>query len=427
MLDALDQVAPKLRQHQQRPLGQPFFSDPRYDIFPLDERRFQPLEGHVKLLCAVDGGNQELVGGASVSLQLVRAYANVFEYGKNADEANVTQGKRVHQEKHEFLCLTQAIDGSRFESTLLTLSGGLLQDAGVFEIDGRDVQDAEERSKAAQVGALTRRFAEWALCEKILGQFDDICVIKDGTLQTSVAKEAFYAKRAQEKAGKGKILAALSKTSTLLTTTGWSLSDALQMLGPKDSGWAYEWVAQSRHPDHPEANRFHGTESQGVSAAPRQLLDGQAGLKVIQVFKLVCLNRLGRQERLIEALVLLLAQRTVQIVSLARGVAGFLAQGAVSLPDLRHLNALVVAGGGKYLAGIDRIGIHDGADGVIEKQAPAAGQLAARFRQLAPNRTAVNPGRALQHAVDQHLANALQLRRLVQRRVVEQQFRRHHP
>ncbi|MBI5226638.1 hypothetical protein HY994_05405 [Candidatus Micrarchaeota archaeon] len=263
MLDALDQVAPKLRQHQQRPLGQPFFSDPRYEALPLDERRFKPLDGNVRLLSAVDGGNQELVGGASVSLQLVRAYANVFEYGKkelevksaDAEKYKPVQavGKRVHQEKHEFLCLTQAIDGSQFESTLLPLSGGLLQDAGVFEIDGRDVADSEERSKAAQVGALTRRFAEWALCEKILGQFDDICVLKDGTLQTSVAKEAFYAKRAQEKAGKGKTLAALSKTSTLLTSTGWSLSDALQRMAPKDAGWAYEWIAQSKHPDHPAA------------------------------------------------------------------------------------------------------------------------------------------------------------------------------
>lgn len=239
-----------MREQQQKPVGQPFFSDPRYEPFAFAQERFIPLEGECRFLAAVDGGNQELIGGASLSLQLVRAYANVFESPRKGDAQSLP--KRVHQEKHEFLCLTQAVDGTQFESTLLPLEGGLLQEEGVLKMAASDVPDSDERTKAAQIGALTRRFAEWALAGRMLGQFDDIAVVKDGTLQTSVRRESFYAKRAQEQVKTGKYLAALSKTSTLLTTTGWAMTDAVEKKAPKNRPqWAYAWLCQSRHPDHP--------------------------------------------------------------------------------------------------------------------------------------------------------------------------------
>lgn len=241
MLDALDQVGRQMQAQYGKAPGRPFFSDSRYESIPFDPSLFTPLEGRCRYVAAVDGGNQELIGGASVSLQLVRAYANVLE-----------GGKRAHQEKHEFLCLTQAVDGSHFESRIIPLSGGLLQEEGVLSLSASDVPDSEERTKAAQVGALTRRFAEWELCGRILEKFDDVLVVKDGTLQTSVARESFYAKRAQAAAKPGKYLAALAKTCTLLSTTGWSLTDAVERIAPADGkGWAYQWLGHSRHPDHP--------------------------------------------------------------------------------------------------------------------------------------------------------------------------------
>lgn len=249
MLNALDQIGHQLRKQQQKPLGRPFFSDPRYEAFDFDAGRFLPLEGRCKYLAAVDGGNQELIGGSSVSLQFVRAYANVFE---NKESGAANQIQRVHQEKHEFLCLTQAVDGTSFESTLLPLQGGLLQEEGVLKINAAEVPDSDERTKAAQIGALTRRFAEWELTGRILEKFEDVLLVKDGTLQTSVKREAFYAKRAQERVKTGKFLAALSKTSTILTSTGWSVTDAVEQIAPKEMpSWAYAWLAKSTHSDHP--------------------------------------------------------------------------------------------------------------------------------------------------------------------------------
>ncbi|HLD76368.1 MAG TPA: hypothetical protein VI874_05075 [Candidatus Norongarragalinales archaeon] len=239
MQDAFDAIRSLLSKMPAHPVGKAYFSDSRYETFPLGRERFYPLEGDCRYLCGIDGGNQELLGGANASLQFVRAYANVFE-----------NDSRIHAEKHEFFALTKSVDGDAFETRLLPVRGGILQQAGVLQLSGTEVQDAEERSKAAQVGALSRRFAEWALCEKMLEKFDDILVLKDGTLQTSVKKEAFYAERVWKKAGSRKFLAALSKTSTLLTTTGWALSDAIQSLSP-EGAWAYRWAAESRKSDHP--------------------------------------------------------------------------------------------------------------------------------------------------------------------------------
>ncbi len=240
MKDAFESIRQLLQVSTDRPLGRAYFSDSRYASENLVSGKAVSPEGRCQYLCAVDGGNQELLGGANASLQFVRAYANVFA-GK----------KRVHSEKHEFFALTQSLDGATFEVHLLPVKGeGLLQTEGTLTFAGSDVQDAEERSKAAQVGALSRRFAEWALCERMLDAYEDVLVLKDGTLQTAVKKEAFYAQRAWKKVGPGKALAALSKTSTLLTTTGWALSDAVLRVA-RAGPFAYRWVAESSHPDHP--------------------------------------------------------------------------------------------------------------------------------------------------------------------------------
>src|SRR6516165_4087605 len=55
-----------------------------------------------------------------------------------------------------------------------------------------------------------------------------------------------------------------------------------------------------------QTDGLHRTESQRLHAAPRQLLDGQAGLEVVQVFKLVGPHRLSLKQSLVESSVLLL-------------------------------------------------------------------------------------------------------------------------
>ena len=66
-----------------------------------------------------------------------------------------------------------------------------------------------------------------------------------------------------------------------------------------------------------EADRLHGPESQRVQAAVRHHFDRQAALEELLLVEVVDRRRLGVDQRVVEALVLLARQRAVQIVALA--------------------------------------------------------------------------------------------------------------
>lgn len=72
----------------------------------------------------------------------------------------------------------------------------------------------------------------------------------DGSLQTGYIGENVYAEAAHNSAIKNDaILSGLSKTSSLLTTTGMNLMAALNKIGPK-APWYYNPIANISHPDH---------------------------------------------------------------------------------------------------------------------------------------------------------------------------------
>ena len=66
-----------------------------------------------------------------------------------------------------------------------------------------------------------------------------------------------------------------------------------------------------------EPGRLHRPEAQGVAAAVRHHLDGQAALEELRVVEVVHGRRLRRDERVVEAVVLVARERTIQIVALA--------------------------------------------------------------------------------------------------------------
>ena len=103
-----------------------------------------------------------------------------------------------------------------------------------------------------------------------------------------------------------------------------------------------------------EAHGLHGAEAQRVAAAARQFLDGQAGLEVRRrVLRDVRRRRLALEQRIHEALVLFAVERAVQVVVRAAG-------------------GLAVARSPEGDRGVHGFGVHDGADGVVEVEAPGA-------------------------------------------------------
>jgi hypothetical protein len=138
-------------------------------------------------------------------------------------------------------------------------AGTLLPDEEWLVVDSRDEQLAPGRFRLdiSVVGAAARRFAEWlALSELVSEELEpgDIAV-RDGTLQTAVRHEELAATRAFAAAQeRGVVLAALAKTSQLLTTSGVSLLAAVEELSrqsPSGGGrWFYHPLVMNDHPEH---------------------------------------------------------------------------------------------------------------------------------------------------------------------------------
>ena len=114
-----------------------------------------------------------------------------------------------------------------------------------------------------------------------------------------------------------------------------------------------------------QPHRLHRAEAQRVAAAPRDLLDRQAGFEVAGVvLGDVGGDAGGGQQFVDEALVLLAVERAIEIV-------------------VRIVGGLAVARGPERYRGIDRLRVHDRADAVVEVQARGSGEPPDFFGQRA--------------------------------------------
>ena len=246
MLDAVKKAAGRLISSGKREPGEPFFADRHYSAFPLSSGRFHSFEPADEMpLCFIDGGNSEIISAPSFSASLVRVCAAEFR-----------NSSRVNSVSSEFLCVstTRAEGGGHFYDAEIHHLGGekLL---GEFSIDSRDpgLSQGGFSVPISSTGAAARRFAEWRMAEKASGLMEGGgALVRDGTLQTAIASEGGYAEAAYEAARRrGIIFTALAKTSSLLTTTGLSLTYAIDSLSSNVAPpWYYFPIAKNTQPDH---------------------------------------------------------------------------------------------------------------------------------------------------------------------------------
>jgi len=250
--------------------GQPLFTDPRYIAKPFDVSNFKafdpcpqesgPTPGEPARLAFIDGGNMEILRAPNFSVSLVRVYYNIFD-GRNERVA-----PRKVPPRMEFFVTAFAsmVDGKMYYSGILhpmdDSQVDYLPSGEHLMVDSMDRSIAMGgfRADISIMGQLSRRAAEWSLAGHVMREELDKgdLLVRDGTLQTAVMNERYYAKPAYDAAdGKGVLLSGLAKTSTLFTTTGLSLLAAVHKMaqdnGLKDSAWYYNPLAENHHPDHP--------------------------------------------------------------------------------------------------------------------------------------------------------------------------------
>jgi len=108
-----------------------------------------------------------------------------------------------------------------------------------------------------RVAGAARLFTEWKYTGTVIEEeleSNDI-IVHDGSLQTSVTNESkYFTKTAKTAAEKNVKLLGLPKTSTLFTSTGYSLFAAIAELSESSSlaksSWFYYPIVDISHPDH---------------------------------------------------------------------------------------------------------------------------------------------------------------------------------
>lgn len=260
MLEAIKKLVEKLDSEiKDQDLGNPFFSKPEYETFPLEEKHFKPITEveSTRKLAFVDGGNLEILGAPNFSVQVNRVYYNVFD-GK------VRLHPKTLPPRVEFFSVTFASfkGGEIYYDTSLfpvreEFSGHLPLESDLsFSSFDRTVMNGMLRADISRVASIARRFAEWEYAKSVINyelERGDVLVM-DGTLQTAFTNESKYSSSAYKAAmKKGVIFTGLSKTSHLFTDTGLSLIGAVQKLS-EDSNipyktWYYPIAEVMRH-DH---------------------------------------------------------------------------------------------------------------------------------------------------------------------------------
>jgi len=244
---------------EERDIGRPFFSDPRYKSFPLSKENFKAIKkmnSNCKLTF-VDGGNQEVIGAPNFSIQINRLYFCTFNGSKRVLESLIPNRVEFFSATH-----SRFSDDEIYYDTLIfpliEEQRDLLPDEADLSFNSfdRTVTFGTQRADISRVASIARKFAEWEYASHLIRdemEEGDVLVL-DGTLQTGFTNEAKYAKKVYDAAmSKGVIVTGLSKTSRLFTTTGLSLLGAVHKLADESnlpfSSW-YLPVAETTSTDH---------------------------------------------------------------------------------------------------------------------------------------------------------------------------------
>ncbi|NUN11088.1 hypothetical protein HUU53_00380 [Candidatus Micrarchaeota archaeon] len=219
-------------------VGKPFLANPAAKEFEFNKENFSPINTEASFSVAgVDSGSVTVFSAPGVSVGFVRTFYNVF---KNL--------QRLRQEKKDFLVVTKLVPkgGEAFlESVVLPFQESELPLKEHLVLNASDSSLVLKgfRAMPSAMTPVVRKYLEWIACKQASKHAD--LVVKDGSLATSATNESFYAKQFFEADCKK---SALSKTCSLVTDTGLSLTSAVNKLSPKGK-WVYSRVYENQKED----------------------------------------------------------------------------------------------------------------------------------------------------------------------------------
>jgi hypothetical protein len=242
------------------PIGQPEFADSRYTPHDFDINYFHPIVDAElnSALSFIDGGNIPIINSHNFSVQLVRIYFNIFRGKKRIEPRKIPP----RLEFYVACCATERSGRIFYEAELVPIKEEWSRFSPnkadlCFDSFDKTLRTAKRRVPIDRIAEAARVFMEWQYAASVIEEeleAGDI-IVHDGSLQTSITNERKYHSKAAEKAMEKDVkLLSLSKTSTLFTSTGYSLFAAISELSESSSlaksSWFYHPIVDINQPDH---------------------------------------------------------------------------------------------------------------------------------------------------------------------------------
>lgn len=262
---------------------------------PISTSVHLPFVSSSKTIAFVDGGQAEIINGGNFCLSFIRVAAQLF------------QGReKKGLVKKEFYLFTKAVWKNNdlfYENSIFPLRESKMIDENDLTISSYDssLKIGNERAPITRVAAMARRFSELALARQLIArQLTETTadfVILDGTLEPTFTGEEKYLQQLPS------TIAALTKTSSLFTTSGNNPVVLLSKLAPSGC-WSY-FVDEVRDPQnkqihqtyfvklHPQAKhtfRFEGN----VEILPLLVEQSQDAVFIGYPYGLILADKLAR-------------------------------------------------------------------------------------------------------------------------------------
>lgn len=221
----------------------PKFSGEGYSPCRIEAKNFHEIEktSQNKKIAFVDGGNAEILGSASFSLNLIRVCCVVF-----------CRNKKTSIKKFDILAVIHSISKNNEISYKASFFG-----ADAIGLNGMSFSSFDHtlmfginRAEISSVANAIRRFAELKLAKIISSEKLADIILLDGDLQSTLTNESLHLNELYESCTRNDvILASLSKTNSVFADNGSLLSAVLQNIS-KPASWFYHPVVEINNANH---------------------------------------------------------------------------------------------------------------------------------------------------------------------------------
>ncbi len=212
-----------------------FFEEASYKAVKFDKRNFHAIkerQSNVKI-GFIDGGNIEILKSGNFSFNFIRLFWTIYQ-GR----------KRIDAERVEFYVLVRAVnkdDRIYYETEIIAGQEWLKELNMKFYSYDASLKQGFHRADISFVVNIIRRFGELIMAYRACEKLSSGIIVLDGDLEASYPREEEFLERLYSYANKGIIISAVSKTSTLLSSSGNSFS---AILNRKEGKWYYYPVAE---------------------------------------------------------------------------------------------------------------------------------------------------------------------------------------